>query len=145
MFSKKRYNQIIYFFIEHIILCFIIFSDRTYFMKFLYSFLLAFITILTLSFSVVFAEDLKFDLDAGEQVFSQNCIGCHAGGNNLVNPAKTLSLSDLHDNDKDSVEAIVYQVTNGASGMPVFSGRLSDEDIFNVANFVFNQAKNNSW
>lgn len=114
-------------------------------MKSLYSYFLSFFSIIILSSSLVLAEDIKVDLDAGEQVFSQNCIGCHAGGNNLVNPAKTLSLADLHDNEKDSVEAIVYQVTNGASGMPVFSGRLSEEEILNVANFVFSQAKNNSW
>lgn len=93
--------------------------------------------------NIVFSEEI--DLDAGEQVFSQNCVSCHAGGNNLVNPAKTLSLTDLKDNNKDSVEAIIKQVTNGAAGMPIFSERLSQDEITNVANFVFNQAKTNSW
>nr|YP_009396316.1 cytochrome c553 [Polysiphonia scopulorum]ARW65502.1 cytochrome c553 [Polysiphonia scopulorum] len=114
-------------------------------MRLFFSFLLSFFSMLAISSNLVFAQEVKVDLDAGEQVFSQNCIGCHAGGNNLVNPAKTLSLADLHENEKDSVEAIVYQVTNGAAGMPVFSGRLSEEEILNVANFVFSQAKNNSW
>lgn len=114
-------------------------------MKFFCSLFFSLLVIVTVNFNIASAQELKVDLDAGEQVFSQQCIGCHAGGNNLVNPAKTLSLTDLHDNNKDSVEAIINQVTNGASGMPVFSGRLSEEEIFNVANFVLSQAKNNSW
>lgn len=114
-------------------------------MRFFFSFLLSSFSILAISSNLVLAQEVKVDLDAGEQVFAQNCIACHAGGNNLVNPAKTLSLADLHTNEKDSVEAIVYQVTNGAAGMPVFSGRLSEEEILNVANFVFSQAKNNNW
>jgi len=114
-------------------------------MKFLSSLFFSLFTVMIVNFGFVSAQELKVDLDAGETVFSQKCVGCHAGGNNLVNPAKTLSLTDLHDNNKDSVEAIVYQVTNGAAGMPVFSGNLSDEEIFNVANFVLSQAKNNSW
>lgn len=112
-------------------------------MKFLFSLFVSFYAVLVVFTNLVFSEEV--DLDAGEQVFSQNCVSCHAGGNNLVNPAKTLSLTDLHDNSKDSVEAIIKQVTYGASGMPVFSERLSEEEITNVANFVFNQAKTNSW
>lgn len=112
-------------------------------MKILFSLFFSFYVLSSVFINIVFAEEI--DLDAGEQVFSQNCVSCHAGGNNLVNPAKTLSLTDLHDNSKDSVEAIINQVTNGAAGMPIFSGRLSEEEIVNVANFVFSQAKNNSW
>ena len=112
-------------------------------MKFLFSLFFSFYALLVMFTNVVLSEEV--DLDAGEQIFSQKCISCHAGGNNLVNPAKTLSLADLHDNSKDSVEAIIKQVTNGAAGMPVFSGSLSEEEIVNVANFVFNQAKTNSW
>nr|ARW64888.1 cytochrome c553 [Polysiphonia sertularioides] len=114
-------------------------------MKFLFSLFFSSYAVLVMSTHMAFSEQTAFDLDAGEQIFSQNCVSCHAGGNNLVNPAKTLNLTDLHDNNKDSVEAIIYQVTNGASGMPVFSGRLAEEDIVNVANFVFNKAKTNSW
>lgn len=114
-------------------------------MKFLFSLFLSFFVILSVFTSIVFSEEFSVDLDAGEQVFSQNCVSCHAGGNNLVNPAKTLSLVDLKDNSKDSVVAIIKQVTNGANGMPVFSGRLSEEEILNVANYVFNQAKTDGW
>ena len=32
------------------------------------------------------------DVDAGEQVFSGNCAACHAGGQNVIMPEKTLEL-----------------------------------------------------
>nr|YP_009122289.1 cytochrome c6 [Vertebrata lanosa]AJH66047.1 cytochrome c6 [Vertebrata lanosa] len=114
-------------------------------MRFLFSVVLSFVSLLSICNNLVFSEESTVDLDAGEQVFSQNCVSCHAGGNNLVNPAKTLSLQDLHDNSKDSVKAIINQVTNGANGMPVFSERLSEEEITNVANYVLNQAQNSGW
>nr|YP_009393839.1 cytochrome c553 [Polysiphonia sertularioides]ARW62401.1 cytochrome c553 [Polysiphonia sertularioides] len=114
-------------------------------MKSLITFFLSLFALLLICNGLVFSEEFTVDLDAGEQVFSQNCVSCHAGGNNLVNPEKTLQFTDLTKNSKNSVGAIVNQVTNGANGMPIFSGRLSEEDIFNVANYVFNQAKSESW
>nr|YP_010619001.1 cytochrome c553 [Pterosiphonia complanata]WAX03014.1 cytochrome c553 [Pterosiphonia complanata] len=112
-------------------------------MRFLFSLFLSFFTVYTLAFRLSFAQEI--DLDAGEQVFSQNCTACHAGGNNSVNPPKHLKLEALSEYTKDSIEAIKYQVENGAGAMPAFADRLSDEEISNVANFVLNQAKNNSW
>jgi len=35
-----------------------------------------------------------------------------------------------------------FQVTNGKNAMPAFGGRLSDEDIENVATYVITTAKN---
>ena len=37
------------------------------------------------------------------------------------------------------------QVTNGKNAMPAFGGRLSDEEIQDVAAFVFNQADTGAW
>nr|YP_010618612.1 cytochrome c553 [Rhodomelopsis africana]WAX02625.1 cytochrome c553 [Rhodomelopsis africana] len=112
-------------------------------MRFLFSLFLSFFTVYTLTIRSSFAQEI--DLDAGEQVFSQNCVACHAGGNNSVSPLKTLKLDALSTYSKDSIEAIKYQVENGAGAMPAFADRLSDEEIYNVANFVLNQSKNNNW
>nr|YP_009396521.1 cytochrome c553 [Vertebrata australis]ARW65707.1 cytochrome c553 [Vertebrata australis] len=114
-------------------------------MRFLFSLVLSFLALLSICNNLVFSEELIVDLDAGEQVFSQNCVSCHAGGNNLVNPEKTLSLEHLDKNKKASIKGIITQVTYGANGMPVFSERLSEEEIMNVANYVLSQAQNNSW
>jgi len=36
----------------------------------------------------------------------------------------------------NSLEAIVYQVTNGKNVMPAFKGRLNNQQIEDVANYV---------
>nr|QCI07232.1 cytochrome c553 [Hypnea pannosa] len=80
------------------------------------------------------------DLDAGEQIFAANCSACHAGGNNAIMPEKTLKEDVLENNGMNSIEAITTQVKNGKNAMPAFGGRLADEDIDNVANYVLSQA-----
>merc|ERR1712054_584263 len=56
------------------------------------------------------------DAENGEGVFAGNCAACHAGGQNAVQPEKTLELSSLKQylsGFDGSEKAIVYQVTNG--------------------------------
>lgn len=84
---------------------------------------------------------LAADLAAGEQVFSANCTACHAGGNNAIMPEKTLKKDVLEENSMNSVAAITTQVKNGKNAMPAFGGRLTDEDIDNVANYVLSQSE----
>lgn len=81
------------------------------------------------------------DIQAGEQVFSANCSACHAGGNNAIMPDKTLQKDVLEQNGMNSINAITTQVKNGKNAMPAFGGRLADEDIENVANYVLTQAE----
>lgn len=81
------------------------------------------------------------DAAKGAQIFSANCAACHAGGKNVVNPAKTLQKADLDKYGMSSVDAIVTQVTKGKNAMPAFAGRLSDEDIENVATYVLSQSE----
>ena len=42
-------------------------------------------------------------------------------------------------------KAIIYQVKNGKGAMPAWSGRLSEDEINNVAAYVYDQAKGNKW
>ena len=112
-------------------------------MKIIYQLFISFFVVLLFNTQCVLAQDI--DLDAGESIFTANCAACHAGGNNVISPEKTLKLDALQANSKDSIEAIKYQVTNGNNAMPAFGGRLSEDDILNVANFVLNQAKTDSW
>lgn len=81
------------------------------------------------------------DLAQGSQIFSGNCAACHAGGGNVINGAKTLKIDALEKYGMASVEAIKTQVTNGKMAMPAFKGRLTDEQIDNVAAYVFDQAE----
>lgn len=81
------------------------------------------------------------DVENGERIFTANCAACHAGGNNVIMPEKTLKKEALETNGMDSVNAITYQVTNGKNAMPAFGGRLADTDIEDVANYVLGQSK----
>jgi cytochrome c6 len=81
------------------------------------------------------------DIGTGAQVFSANCAACHIGGRNIVNPAKTLSQSDLETYGMDSLEAIMNQVTRGKAAMPAFIGQLNPDQIESVAMYVLDQAE----
>ena len=81
------------------------------------------------------------DINNGEQIFSANCSACHAGGNNVIMPEKTLKKDALEENKMNSIKAITYQVTNGKNAMPAFGGRLDDNAIEDVANYVLSQSE----
>lgn len=81
------------------------------------------------------------DAASGAKIFSANCAACHAGGNNVVNGAKTLKKDALEKYEMNSLEAITYQVNNGKNAMPAFKGRLTDAQIEDVATYVLSQAE----
>ena len=80
------------------------------------------------------------DLEHGGQLFSANCAACHMGGGNVISASRTLSQSDLqaHLNEygEDHLEAIEHQIENGKNAMPSFVGKLSEQDIIDVAAYV---------
>ena len=80
------------------------------------------------------------DLEHGGQLFSANCAACHMGGGNVISASRTLSQSDLqaHLNEygDDHLEAIEHQIENGKNAMPSFVGKLSEQDIIDVAAYV---------
>lgn len=84
---------------------------------------------------------LAANIEEGEKIFTANCAACHAGGNNVIMPAKTLKIEALEEFGMNSIDAITTQVTNGKNAMPSFQGRLNSEDINNVANYVLTQSK----
>mmetsp|Transcript_3841 Transcript_3841/g.2558 ORF Transcript_3841/g.2558 Transcript_3841/m.2558 type:complete len:148 (-) Transcript_3841:184-627(-) len=83
------------------------------------------------------------DADAGEKVFNANCAACHAGGQNSVVPDHTLEKAAIEKfltgGFKEAL--VVTQVTNGKNAMPAFGGRLSDDDIANVATYVISKSE----
>lgn len=106
-------------------------------MKKLLSIFLVAIAVLTIAF-VPPAQ--AADAAAGKGVFAANCNACHIGGNNAVMAPKTLKKDALEQYGMYSAEAIINQVTNGKGAMPRFGGRLSEEQIENVAAYVLEQA-----
>ena len=100
--------------------------------------LLVFLTAAMFTFST---PAIAGDAASGAKIFSANCAACHAGGNNVVNGAKTLKKDALDKYEMNSLEAITYQVNNGKNAMPAFKGRLTDAQIDDVATYVMSQAE----
>ena len=98
------------------------------------------LSLLGFTFLVLSQNSFAADIENGEKIFTANCSACHAGGNNVIMPEKTLKKDVLEANGMKSVDAITYQVTNGKNAMPAFGGRLSDSDIEDVANYVLSQS-----
>lgn len=91
-----------------------------------------------IAFGAAVAPAVAADVGAGEQVFNANCAACHAGGQNVIMPEKTLEKDALEQYlaGGRNAKAIITQVTNGKNAMPAFGGRLDDEAIANVAAYV---------
>ncbi|CAB9498001.1 Cytochrome c6 [Seminavis robusta] len=94
-------------------------------------------------FGVATTPAFAADVDAGETVFNANCAACHAGGQNVIMPEKTLEKEALESylSGGRNEKAVINQVTNGKNAMPAFGGRLSDEDIANVAAYVISSSE----
>jgi len=82
-----------------------------------------------------------FDFEKGQELFKANCSACHANGRNAIVPEKTLEEEVLKVNGMKKVESITYQVTNGKNAMPAFGGRLTTENIEDIANYVIIQSR----
>lgn len=107
-------------------------------MKKLLSIVLLMFAVLSLSLS---RPALAADTANGAKIFSANCAACHAGGRNVIMADKTLKKEALQKYNMNSLEAIVYQVTNGKNAMPAFKGRLNNQQIEDVANYVLEQSE----
>jgi cytochrome c6 len=75
-------------------------------------------------------------IENGEKLFLKNCSACHLDGNNIIIPEKNLAKETLTENGMDSISSISYQILNGKNGMPAFGGRLTEEEIEKIANYV---------
>jgi len=83
------------------------------------------------------------ELEIGKKQFLLNCNVCHKEGTNVIIPEKNLKKETLKRNGMNTLEAIIYQITNGKNGMPAFGGRLKEEEIENIASYVLDESYNN--
>lgn len=81
----------------------------------------------------------------GSKIFSANCASCHVGGGNILLTQKTLEkealLKYLENYDINPVQAIIYQLQNGKNAMPAYKDKLSEQEILEVATYVFQKAE----
>jgi mono/diheme cytochrome c family protein len=72
---------------------------------------------------------------SGKKVFTGNCGACHTLAEAGTKGQRGPNLDDL----KPDVATVQRQVINGGGGMPAFNGRLSQQQIDAVANYVAQQ------
>lgn len=88
---------------------------------------------------------LAVEISNGAKIFNANCASCHIGGGNILIEQKTLkkeALSKYLENyNNDSMAAIIHQLQNGKNAMPAFKDKLSDQEILEVATYVFQNAE----
>lgn len=80
------------------------------------------------------ACELEGDSGAGKTVFtgSSGCTGCHTLADADANGTAGPNL----DQAKPSFERAATWITNGRGGMPAFAGKLSDQQIADVAQYI---------
>jgi mono/diheme cytochrome c family protein len=75
----------------------------------------------------------KGDASAGKEVFeTAGCKSCHT----LKDANATGQIGPNLDGAKPSADLVVERVTNGKSAMPSFKGKLTDQQIQDVAAYV---------
>ncbi len=104
--------------------------------------ILSAVTVFWLTFAYpAFASEIS----NGSKIFNDNCASCHLGGGNILISQKTLqkeALSEYLENySTDSISAIIYQVKNGKNAMPAFKSKLSEQEILEVAAYIFEKSE----
>jgi cytochrome c6 len=95
---------------------------------------------------------LAVEVSNGAKIFNNNCAACHIGGGNILIAEKTLQKSALsqylegYSTDAltescEAIASIIYQVQNGKGAMPAFKAKLKEQEILEVAAYVFQKAE----
>tara|TARA_Y100001968_G_scaffold80175_1_gene71363 strand:- start:165 stop:539 length:375 start_codon:yes stop_codon:yes gene_type:complete len=77
----------------------------------------------------------------GENLFKNNCAGCHIHGGNIIRRTKNLKLSSLKRNGIDNQEAIAKIARQGIGIMSGYEDQLADNGDQLVANWILEQAQ----
>ena len=81
------------------------------------------------------------EADLGENLFKNNCAGCHINGGNIIRRSKNLKISSLKRNGIDNPEAIAKIARQGVGIMSGYEDDLGDNGDQIVANWVWEQAQ----
>ena len=92
-------------------------------------------------FSLPF-QVLGFDNNRGEDLFINNCSGCHIKGGNIIRRGKTLKISALKRNGINSPQAIAEIARNGRGSMSGYKESLGEDGDKIVAEWIWKQAQN---
>ncbi|MDX1814323.1 MAG: c-type cytochrome [Thermodesulfobacteriota bacterium] len=79
---------------------------------------------------------------SGEASFKKYCVACHAGGGNVIRPAKTLHRKDRETNGIKTAADIVRLLRNPGPGMPEFDVKsVPDTEAKAIARYVIDTFK----
>tara|TARA_B100000214_G_scaffold89363_1_gene61671 strand:+ start:210 stop:581 length:372 start_codon:yes stop_codon:yes gene_type:complete len=81
------------------------------------------------------------ETNLGENLFKNNCAGCHINGKNIIRRSKNLKISSLKRNGIDNPEAIALIARQGIGIMSGYEDELGDNGDQIVANWVWEQAQ----
>ena len=81
------------------------------------------------------------EAELGENLFKQNCAGCHINGGNIMRRSKNLKISSLKRNGIDNSEAIAKIARQGIGIMSGYEDKLGDNGDQIVANWIWEQAQ----
>ena len=100
------------------------------------------LNIFLLLFFIIYRPSLihATNLETGKIIFQNNCLVCHENGNNFIIPEKNLKKESLEINGMNSINSLSYQIRNGKNGMPAFGGRLTEQNIIDVSNYVLKES-----
>ncbi len=71
------------------------------------------------------------DVAAAEEIYKQNCLSCHG---DQLQGAFAPELNKI--GASMSIEQIYNRIVNGGGGMPKFEGRLTEDEIVNITNWL---------
>ena len=87
-------------------------------------------------------KDLNaLEVDSGENLFKNNCAGCHINGGNIIRRSKNLKIASLTRNGIDNREAIAKIARQGIGIMSGYEDKLGENGDQIVANWVWEQAQ----
>ncbi len=73
----------------------------------------------------------------GEEAFLSNCVVCHANGENLITPSKSLHKKSLAANGIRTVDDIVKKMRDPGPGMTKFdAGMIPDKTARQIAEYI---------
>jgi cytochrome c6 len=89
------------------------------------------------------------DITQGQELFALNCAGCHAGGQNLVFPSKTLQAAALTQYLGGTDPATIQTFATTKHPKVIFfkmpDGKLTTEQYQDVTAYISDQATNEKW
>ncbi len=98
--------------------------------------------VLVFGVTILPTQSISLPQSQGEELFINNCAGCHIKGGNIIRRNKTLKLKDLHRNGIDSPNAIAQIAKEGIGSMSGYKDVLGEKGAHVVANWIWEQSQN---